>query len=84
MKNKDKKVVSWKLSDSSPEFCSLNDENFGEEDNVQDYDNDDWNSEKPIAVTQIHPAMVILDVLTVESVGSVSSPRDKSGRHNTE
>ena len=64
----DKKVVSWKLSNSSPEFCSLNDENFGEEDNVQDYDDDDWNSEKPIAVTQIHPAMVILECLILLNI----------------
>ena len=46
----------------------MNDENFGEEDNVQDYDDDDWNSEKPIAVTQIHPAMVILECLILLNI----------------
>ena len=39
---------------------SLDDQDLGEEDDVEDDDDDDGNSQEPITVTEIHPAVVIL------------------------
>ena len=42
--------------------------NIGEEDDIKNYDNDDRNSNEPIAVTHVHPAVEVLILLTINHV----------------
>ena len=44
----------------SPEFCPLNNEDVGKKDNIENDDDDDGDTEEPVTVTKIHPAVVIL------------------------
>ena len=42
------------------QLSSLYDQDFRKEDNVEEDDDDDWDPQEPVTVTEIHPAMIIL------------------------
>ena len=43
-----------------PQFLSLNYQDLGQEDNIEEDNNDNRDTKKPVAVSKIHPTMKIL------------------------
>ena len=46
----------------SPQLCSLNDEDPDQEVDVEDDDDDYGDTEEPVAVTLVHPAVIVLRI----------------------
>ena len=56
-------------------FSAKDEENITEENNIEDNNQEDRNTKKPITLAQIHPAMSIFMMLTINSIRNDGTDR---------